>query len=54
MRKIMNEVREFNAFRQINDVLNTRNKSTIIMIHNLLINSFVLIFREDNIDKSEF
>jgi hypothetical protein len=53
MRKIMNEVREFNASRQINDVLNTRNESTIIMIHDLSINFSVLIFREDNTDKSE-
>jgi hypothetical protein len=54
MRKIMNEIREFNISRQINDALNTRNESTIIMIHDLSLNFSILIFREDNIDKSEF
>jgi hypothetical protein len=53
MRKIMNKIREFNVFRQINYVLNTRNESTIIIIHNLSINFSVLIFREDNINKSK-
>jgi hypothetical protein len=51
MRKIMNEIREFNASRQINHVLNTRNESIITMIHNLSINFSILIFRENNTDK---
>jgi hypothetical protein len=53
MKKIMNEVRKFNAIRQINDVLNTRNELIITLIHELSLNSLVLIFREDNIDQSE-
>jgi hypothetical protein len=50
---IMSEIREFNESRQINETLNTRNKSTIILIHDLSLNFFFLIFREDNINKSE-
>jgi hypothetical protein len=52
MKKTMNEVRKFNAIRQINDVLNIRNDS-ISLIHDLSLNSSVLIFRESNIDQSE-
>jgi hypothetical protein len=46
MKKIMKEVRKFNAIRQMNDVLNTRNELNIILIHELSLNSSVLIFRE--------
>jgi hypothetical protein len=53
MKKTMNEVRKFNAFRQMNDVLNTRNESFTSLIHDLSLNSQVLMFREDNIDQSE-
>jgi hypothetical protein len=53
MRKIMKEVRKLNAMRQINDVLNTRNESSIIFVHDLSFNSFVLIFKENNIDQSK-
>jgi hypothetical protein len=53
MKKTMNEVRKFNAIRQMNDVLNTRNQSSITLIHDLPLNSFVLIFRKDNTDQSE-
>jgi hypothetical protein len=53
MKKIMNEVRKFNAIRQMNDALNTRNDLIIILIHGLSLNSPVLIFRESNIDQSE-
>jgi hypothetical protein len=53
MKKIMNEIRKFNAIRQMNDALNTRNESSINFIHDLSLNSLILIFREKNIDQSE-
>jgi hypothetical protein len=54
MKKIMKEMRKFNAIRQMNDVLNTRNELSIILIHELSLNSSVLIFREDKrINQSE-
>jgi hypothetical protein len=53
MKKTMNEVRKFNVIRQMNDALNTRNESSISFIHDLSLNSSVLMFREDNIDQSE-
>jgi hypothetical protein len=53
MRKAMKEVQKFIAIRQMNDVLNTRNDFTIILIHGLSLNSFVLIFREDKDNQSE-
>jgi hypothetical protein len=53
MKKTMNEMRKFNAIRQMNDVLNIQNESFIILIHDLSLNSLVLIFRESNIDQSE-
>jgi hypothetical protein len=46
MRKAMKEVQKFIASRQINDALNTRNDLIIILIHELSLNSSVLIFRE--------
>jgi hypothetical protein len=46
MRKAMKEVQKFIAIRQINDVLNIRNELIIILIHELSLNSSVLIFRE--------
>jgi hypothetical protein len=52
MKKVMNEVRKFNATRQMNDALNTRNGPNFL-IYNLSLNSSVLIFREDkNINQS--
>ncbi len=47
MRKIMKEVQKFIVIRQVNDALNTRNDLIIILIHELSLNSFVLIFREN-------
>jgi hypothetical protein len=41
--KIMIEVRKFRAERQVPDVLNTRNDLIIILIHDLFLNSNVLI-----------
>ncbi len=46
MRKAMKKVQKFIAIRQMNDALNTRNDFIIILIHELSLNSFVLIFRE--------
>jgi hypothetical protein len=47
MRKAMKEVQKFIAIRQMNDALNTQNDLIITLIHELSLNSFVLIFRED-------
>ena len=46
MKKIMNEMRKFNANRQINDVFNTRNGPSTIHLHDLPLNSSVLVYRE--------
>ncbi len=53
MRKAMKEVQKFIATRQMNDALNTRNDLIIILIHELSLNSFVLIFRENKSNQSE-
>jgi hypothetical protein len=50
MKKTMNEIRKFNATRQMNDALNTRNESSINLTHDLSLNSLILMFRENNID----
>jgi hypothetical protein len=46
MKKTMKEVQKFIATRQMNDALNSRNDLIITLIHELSLNSFVLIFRE--------
>ncbi len=46
--KIMTEMRKFRAERQVADVLNIRNESIVISIHDLSLNSNVLIWRENN------
>jgi hypothetical protein len=48
MRKVMDEVKRLVTIRQMNDALNTRNESSITFIHDLSLNSQVLVFREDN------
>jgi hypothetical protein len=53
MRKAMKEVRKTIAFRQVNDVLNMRNGSSTILIHDLSLNSLVLVYRERNADQSK-
>ncbi len=53
MSKTMNEVRKLIATRQLNDALNTRNDSFLILIHNLSLNSNVLVYRERNDSQSE-
>jgi hypothetical protein len=53
IKKTMKEVKKFNAIRQMNDALNTRNDLTLL-IHDLSLNSQVLIFREDKrVNQSE-
>jgi hypothetical protein len=52
MKKAMKEVQKFIATRQMNDALNTRN-DPIFLIHNLPLNSSVLIFRENKDNQSE-
>ena len=46
MKKAMNEMRKLNVNRQINDVFNTRNESSTIHLHDLPLNSFILVYRE--------
>ena len=46
MKKAMDEIRKFNVARQINDVLNTRNESSTIHLHDLYFNASVLVYRE--------
>jgi hypothetical protein len=53
MRKTMNEVRKLNVIRQLNDALNIRNDSSSILIHNLSLNSDVLVYREKNDNQSK-
>jgi hypothetical protein len=50
--KAMIEIRKFRAERQIVDVLNIRNDSIIISIHDLSLNSNVLIWR-DNLNQRD-
>jgi hypothetical protein len=53
MKKIIKEVKKFNAISQMNDALNTQNDSNFI-IYNLLLNLLMLIFCEDkNINSSK-
>ncbi len=53
MQKAMKKVRKAIAFRQMNDALNMRNDSSTILIHDLSLNSLVLIYRERNADQSK-
>jgi hypothetical protein len=48
MKKTMNEIKRFMTIRRVNDALNTRNESSIMTIHDLSLNSQVLVFRENN------
>ena len=51
--KAMGEVRKIMAKRQIRDALNTRNGSIVNHLHDLPINSEVLVWREGNANKSK-
>jgi hypothetical protein len=46
MKKVMNEIKRFVVTRQVNDALNTQNESSIASLHDLSLNSSILIFRE--------
>ncbi len=50
--KVMIEIRKFRVERQIVDVLNIRNDSIVISIHDLSLNSDVLIWR-DNLNQCD-
>ena len=52
MRKAIDEVRRFTASRRINDGLNTRNGPSTASVHDLPINSPVLVYRERNAGQS--
>ena len=52
IRKAMEEIRRSVASRQINDAINTRNGPSTSIIHNLPLNSPVLVFREGNTGQS--
>ena len=43
IRKAMNEIQKIRVERQINDALNTRNESIVSSLHDLSLNSNVLI-----------
>jgi hypothetical protein len=53
MRKTMNEVRKLIATRHLNDALNIWNDLFSILIHNLSLNSDVLVYRERNDNQSK-
>lgn len=50
--KAMEEVRKFHAERQVTDVLNTRNGPIVSLLHDLPLNSDVLVWREGNIGRT--
>jgi hypothetical protein len=52
MKKTMNEVKRLIAIRQVNNALNIRNESSTAILHDLSLNSLILIYRED-IEHSE-
>jgi hypothetical protein len=51
--KVIIEIRKFRIERQIINVLNIRNNLIIISIHDLLLNSNVLIWRENNVNQRD-
>jgi hypothetical protein len=53
MQKAIKEVCKTIAFRSINDVLNMQNDSSTILIHDLSLNSSVLMYREKNANQSK-
>lgn len=48
IKKAMEEVRKIRAENQIADALNTRNRPLVDLVHNLSLNSHVLVWREGN------
>ncbi len=53
IKKAMIEIKKFRVERQIVDVLNTRNESIIISIHDLSLNSDVLVWRKSNVNQRD-
>jgi DNA-binding FrmR family transcriptional regulator len=53
IKKAMNEIKRLVTTRQVNDALNTQNESSTASLHDLSLNSSVLMFRESNIEHSE-
>jgi hypothetical protein len=51
--KAMIEIRKFRVERQIVDALNTWNDSIVTSIHNLSLNSDVLVWRESNVNQRD-
>jgi hypothetical protein len=51
--KAMIEIKKFRVEHQIVDVLNIRNDFIVISIHNLSLNSNVLVWREDNVNQRD-
>ncbi len=51
--KVMIEIRKFRAERQVADALNIRNGLIVISIHDLSLNSNVLIWRKDNVNQRD-
>lgn len=52
MEKAMNEVQKCTASRQVNDTLNTWNELSTAAVYSLPINSFVLVYWEENVGQS--
>ena len=50
--KAMDEVRKFHAERQVADALNTRNDPIVSPLHDLPLNSDVLVWREGNVGRT--
>jgi hypothetical protein len=50
LKKTMTEIQRLQAKWQVNDALNTRNGPSITDIHELTLNSDILVWREDNTD----
>lgn len=47
MQKVMDKIRIFTISQQVNDALNTYNEPSIVSVHDLSINSPVLIYWEE-------
>ena len=52
IRKIMNEIRMIKAERQISNALNIRNKSIIDYLHDLSLNSEILVWKKNQSNRS--
>lgn len=52
MRKTMEEVQRSIASSQVNDVLNTQNGPSTTLLHDLLLNSLVLVYCKGNTSQS--